>query len=183
MALNENNPPERWSEAIVSVIHKQGKDPTQCISYHPISLVCNDFKILTAVLNKRVQKYISKLINPDQTGFIPRRHGKNDIRRTLNLQSIAITRNTPSMLLGLDAEKAFDRVDWLYLELTLKHMGFSDTQWLKVLYIDPKSRVRVNGFCSQFFPIGKGTRQGDVLSPSLFAIRIEPLAQMIRPNS
>lgn len=163
-ALSENNPPESWSEAIVSVIHKQGKDTTQCSSYRPISLLCNDFKILTSILNKRIQKYIKKRINPDKTGFVPGHHGKNNIRRTLNLQSISITRNSPSILFGLDAEKAFDSVDWLYLELTLKHLGINDTftQWLRVLYKNPKSRVRVNGFCSQFFKIGRGTRQGDI---------------------
>lgn len=68
--LSNRNLPVSWSEAIISVIHKEGKDPTLCESYRPISLLNNDLKLLTSILAKRVQKVIAKLINPDQTGFI-----------------------------------------------------------------------------------------------------------------
>ena len=61
----------KWSEAIISVIHKEGKAPTLCEGYRPISLLCNDQKLLTHILAKIMQKIIAKLINPDQTGFIP----------------------------------------------------------------------------------------------------------------
>ncbi len=43
----------------------------------------------------------TKLINPDQTGFIPGRQGTNNIRQTLHLQSVAESRKKPSMLLSL----------------------------------------------------------------------------------
>lgn len=63
-------------------------------------------------------------------------------------------------------------------------MGFNETfiKWVQTFYKNPKSRVRVNGHCSNFFPLGRGTRQGEVLSPSLFALSIEPLAELIRSN-
>ena len=88
------------------------------------------------------------------------------------------------MLLSLDAEKAFNRVDWTFLEQTLSKMGFNDifVRWIKTFYKNPRSRVRVNGHCSEFFPLGRGTRQGDALSPSLFALSIEPLAELIRSD-
>ncbi len=88
------------------------------------------------------------------------------------------------MLLSLDAEKAFDRVDWVFLERTLDYMGFHETfvKWVKVFYKNSKSRVRVNGHCSEFFHLGRGTRQGDAMSPVLFALSIEPLAEIIRSN-
>lgn len=183
-ALSEGNPPQSWSEAIISVIHKDGKYPTLCSSYHPISLLCIDLKILTAIIANRIQKYMRKLVKPDQTGFNAHRQGTDHFRRALNLQIVAQKRNTPSMLLSLDAEKAFDQVDWGFLQQTLRHMGFNETfiKWVQTFYKNPKSRVRVNGHCSKFFPLGRGTRQGEVLSPSLFALSIEPLAELIRSN-
>lgn len=54
-ALSEGDPPQPWSEAIISVIHKDGKDPTLCTSYRPISLLCVDLKILTAIISNRIQ--------------------------------------------------------------------------------------------------------------------------------
>ena len=184
-ALTEGNPPGSWLDAIISVIPKDNKNPSLCMSYRPISLLCVDFKILTSIIANRIQRYIGKLIKPDQTGFINNRQGVDNVRRALNLQSVAAKSDTPSMLLSLDAEKAFDRVDWTFLEQTLSYMGFNDmfVKWIKIFYKNPRSRVRVNGHCSEFFPLGRGTRQGDALSPSLFALSIEPLAELIRNNS
>ena len=183
-ALTKEDPPGSWSEAIISVIHKDNKDPTQCASYRPISLLCVDLKILTSIIAKRIQNYIHKLVKPDQTGFINNRQGVDNVRRALNLQASAAKRDTPSMLLSLDAEKAFDRVDWTFLQQTLRYMGFNNTfvKWIGIFYKNPRSKVRVNGHCSDFFPLGRGTRQGDSMSPSLFALSIEPLAELIRTN-
>ena len=123
-------------------------------------------------------------MNWDQTGFISGWQGTNNVRRALNLQSIASDRKTPPMLLSLDAEKAFVRLDWIFLEQTLARMGFHETflSWIGVFHMNPRSRVRVNGQCSEFFDVGQGTRQGDSLSPALFALSIEPLPELIRSN-
>ena len=179
-ALQENDPLKSWSEAVITVIHKEGKDPLDCGAYRPISLLGNDVKIISAILANRMQKYLGKLINPDQTGFIPGRQGENNIRRALNVQSVARRSVHPSMLLSLDAEKAFDRVDWSYLNYTMERMGFNLTfiRWINTLNKDPISRVMVNGYCSQFFYLKKGARQGNPVSPVLFALCIEPLAEL-----
>lgn len=58
--LKSGDPPNSWSEAIISVIHKEGKDPLQCNSYRPISLLCVDYKILTSILAVRIQRNIKK---------------------------------------------------------------------------------------------------------------------------
>lgn len=68
-ALDKRYPPKTWAEAIITVIHKEGKDPTQCTGYRPVSLICQDLKILTSILANRLQKYNCKLVNRDQTGF------------------------------------------------------------------------------------------------------------------
>lgn len=53
----------------------------------------------------------------------------------------------------------------------------------KIIYKDPKSRIRINGCCSDFLCLKRGVRQGDCLSPLLFAVSIEPLAESIRQNN
>lgn len=69
-ALNSGDIPKSWSEAIITVLHKEGKDPINCTSYRPISLLCVDYKILTSILATRIQNYIKKLVEREQTGFI-----------------------------------------------------------------------------------------------------------------
>lgn len=85
------------------MIHKEGKDTILCGNYRPISLLCNDLKLLTTIMAKRIQKIIGKLINPDQTGFIPNRQGSNNIRRTLNVITSARKKKQHSMLISFDA--------------------------------------------------------------------------------
>lgn len=123
-ALSKGDPPETWSQAIISVIHKEGKDPTLCEGYRPISLLCNDQKLLTSILAQRVQRHIRSLIKSDQTGFIPFRQGANNIRRTLNVMTCAKKNKQTSMLISFDAQKAFDTVNWEFLFGTLSGMGF-----------------------------------------------------------
>lgn len=53
------------------------------------------------------------------------------------------------MLVSFDAQKAFDTVNWQFLYKTLTAMGFHSTfvDWVRVIYVNPKSRIRVNGCC------------------------------------
>lgn len=104
--LNSGDPPKSWSEAIITVLHKEGKDPLQCARYHPISLLWADYKILDS--SNQDTKLHKEEINSDQTRLISGCQGINNVSRAFNLQSITTSDQQPSMLLSLDAEKAFD---------------------------------------------------------------------------
>ena len=173
-----------WRDATIVVIHKEGKDPTQCQSYRPISLLNTDLRILTAILARRVNTIIISTIHPDQTGFITGRYYGDNIRRLLNVMVHPTVREQEAMLLSLDAQKAFDRVSWQYLLQTLKRFRFGPNfiKWIQTLYSGPQAAVKVNGFLSDRFTLERGCRQGCPLSPLLFAISIEPLAQLIRDD-
>ncbi len=86
------------------------------------------------------------------------------------------------MVISLDAEKAFDRIEWVYLFRVLKEFGFGEglISWISLLYVDPQASVSTNSVNSEYFTLSRGTRQGCPLSPLLFAIAIEPLSIMLR---
>lgn len=90
-----------------------------------------------------------------------------------------------AVFLSLDTYKAFDRVSWQYLIQTLKRFKFGPNfiKWIQTPYTNPLASVRVNGCRSERFTLECGCRQGCPLSPLLFAISIEPLAQLIRDDS
>lgn len=173
--------PPTLSEASISLLLKSDKDPLICGSYRPISLLNVDLKILSKILAQRLQRVLSSIISTDQTGFMLGRHSFHNTRRLLNIIS-APSLIIPEVIISLDAEKAFDRVEWRFLFFVLKKFGFSPDfiDWVKLLYASPVASVHTNGLQSAPFPLHRGTRQGCPLSPLLFAIAIEPLAIWLR---
>ena len=90
--------------------------------------------------------------------------------------------NFPAAILSLDKDKAFDRVDWSFLFITLSKMGFGDSfiKWIRLLYRNPRCSVILNGHISPFFFRSRGVRQGCPLSPLLYVLSMEVLACNIR---
>lgn len=83
----------------------------------------------------------------------------------------------------MDAAKAFDSVEWLFLWAVHEKIGFGPTfiSWVKLFYTLPKARLLINGQQSTAFMLGRCTRQGCPMSP-LFGLAVEPLAAFIRLN-
>lgn len=176
--------PSHMNTALISLIPKPNKDHTLTSNYRPISLINVDLKIISKVLSHRIEKIIPDIIHPDQTGFIKGRHASNNTRRLYNLMHYSSVQQKDTLIATLDAEKAFDRVNWKFLFTTLQKFGFGESfiNWIKILYTSPSATVTTNGLTSQSFTLHRGTRQGCPLSPSLFTIFIEPLAAAIRQN-
>jgi hypothetical protein len=84
--------------------------------------------------------------------------------------------------LFLDQEKAFDRVDHGFLFETLHAFGFGNVfiSWIKLLYMDVSSILKIGGGLSQPISIQKGIRQGCPLSGQLYALAVEPLLCLLR---
>ena len=169
--------------AIITLILKKGKDPLECSNYRPLSLLNTDIKLFAKVLSSRLEPFIQQLVNKDQTGFIKNRFASDNIRRLLHI--IYSGGHTSSAILSLDAEKAFDRLEWEYLWTVLDRMGFGDTfiRMVKILYSNPTAMVLTGSTFSKQFSISRSSRQGCPLSPLLFALSLEPVAQAIRQST
>lgn len=176
--------PRNQRVATIVAIHKTGKPPEECSSYRPISLINAESKILAKTLAMRLQPYLTTLIHPDQSGFMPNRNTALNLRRLLAVIARRHTIEEDAVILSLDAHMAFDLVTWPFLFAVLKNMGFGPRfcAWIQLLYTQPLAHVAVNGRMSADFPLGRGTRQGCPLSPLLFALVLEPLAVWIRQD-
>lgn len=84
-------------------------------------------------------------------------------------------------MIQLDLPKAFEKVNWNYLEATLKAFGFDNrwTNWILALIKSTNFSILVNGSPSATFSPSRGIRQGDPLSPFLFVILMEGLSRYI----
>ncbi|XP_068089301.1 uncharacterized protein [Hyperolius riggenbachi] len=122
--------PQEYLLATVVVLPKAGKDLSNPASFRPISLLNTDTKLYAKILAHRLLDLLPLLVKNDQVGFTKNRQSSDGTRKMISLLHYLETGRTPSVFLTLDAEKAFDRVHWLFLEHTLKKMwvfrGFSE---------------------------------------------------------
>uniref|UniRef100_A0A3P9JRB6 Reverse transcriptase domain-containing protein n=1 Tax=Oryzias latipes TaxID=8090 RepID=A0A3P9JRB6_ORYLA len=178
----EGRTPPSWKDAIITLIPKENKDRQNCTNYRPISMLNVDYKIYTSILTKRFETFIAELIDEDQTGFVRGRQTQDNIRRSLHVIHTITKNKIKAALISLDAEKAFDRVNWDFLYQTLEKFGFTQNsiKCIKAIYDKPTARIKINGSLTDRFELKRGTRQGCGISPTLFSLYIEPLAQAIR---
>ena len=158
---------------IISLIPKKNKDT---------SLLNVDYKILTKVIAKRLEKLLPKIINPDQTGYVKGRYIGENVRLIQDIMFYTKHMNSPGIAIFLDFRKAFDSIEWEYLKAALKAFNFGPNllNWIDVLYNDASSCVINNGHASSFFRLQRGVRQGCPLSGLLFIIGIELFARALK---
>lgn len=178
----EGHLPPSMREAIIVLLLKPGKDSSSPGSYRPTSLLPVNVKLLAKILANRLSSVIAEVIHSDQTGFMPNKSTAVNIRCLYVNQQLVSDCTGGRAVLSLDAAKAFDGVEWPFLREVLNKMGFGPQliSWVCLLYNAPTARIRVNRMLSDAFTLHRGTRQGCLLSPLLFAIAIEPLACLLR---
>ena len=168
---------------VITLLHKKG-DRLSMKNWRPITLLCVDYKIAAKALANRLLTVLPSIIHTDQACGVPGRNPSENCRLLQDVVFDANQHNIGAAILSLDQEKAFDRVEWSYLQRVLRHMNFGESfcRWVQLLYRDISSSVLVNGEPSQQFRVTRGVRQGCPLSPLFYVIMAETIAYAVRQN-
>ena len=168
---------------IVKLIPKKDAEPYFIKNWRPISLLNCDYKIVAKAIANRLKQVLPKLIDNDQTGFLKGRSIAENIRLIDGIIKYTAEKSIPGLLF-LDFEKAFDTVEWPFLQNTFRHYNFvpEAINWIQLFYHNIESCILNNGWSRNFFKLEKGVRQGCPLSPYLFILCVEVFAEAVRRN-
>lgn len=174
---------ETWQQAIISLIPKKENQCPNIKNFRPISLLNQDYKIFTKILSERFKKILIEIISKDQSGFLPNRYIRDNVRTVIDM--IELGDKVPGLKMGMffmDAEKTFDNIEWNFIKITLQKMEIGECflNAIENIYLIQKAKIRVNDEYTEDVEIQKGTRQGCPLSPLIFITVIDVLLKKIK---
>jgi hypothetical protein len=172
------------NKGLITLIPKS-RDQARLNNWRPITLLGNLYKVLAKVLTKtlarRIQTDLTEIIRPNQTGFVEGRSILDNVFMVQETLGWAEESNQDLVLLLLDFEKTFDKIEWDFLFKALDKLGFSPTwvRWVASLYQYATSAIKVNGVADPNFQLAKSVRQGCPLAPYLFILATNVLGYML----
>jgi hypothetical protein len=151
----------RLNFATLTLIPKM-ENASEMKNYRLISLLNCSFKIFGKLLTGRLEKVSDRLVSKEQSAFIQGRYILENVVIAHEVVHNLHKNKDPSVIIKLDYEEAYDRVNLDFLFEIMKIRGFSETwiAWIRMLVVGGSVNVMANGEESNTFKTGKRLRQG-----------------------
>jgi hypothetical protein len=176
--------PEGTNDTSIVLIPKID-NPVDLKDYRPIGLCNVLYKIVSKCLVNRLRPLLGEVISENQSAFVPGRMITDNALlafECLHYMEHGTSMNSNFCAYKLDLSKAYDRVDWSFLENTMHRIGFSHrwVQWIMACVTTVRYSVKFNGTLLEAFSPSRGLRQGDPLSPFLFLFVADGLSALLQ---
>jgi len=168
--------PKDWCRAVFIPLPKKG-NLKECSNYRTISLISHASKVLLKIIINRMKCKLDQEISITQAGFREGRGTRDQIVNIRNVIEKCREHQLPLYMCFIDYSKAFDCVSHNEMWETMLRMGFPKhlIDLTCKLYKDQESAVRTTNGDTEWFSIGRGLRQGCILSPSFFNVYSEEI--------
>ncbi|UYV83024.1 hypothetical protein LAZ67_22001804 [Cordylochernes scorpioides] len=149
--------------------------------YRPVALPSADYRVLAAILHRRLKPHLRTLVPECQTYAVPGRSPSWNIAIVTDAVEEATALGSPLAVMGVDQESAFDSLDRGFLESLLTSLCLPPAfrAWINILYAGADATIRAGGFYTAAFPLLNGLRQGCAVSAALFSIATGPLLRRL----
>ena len=176
--------PQQWKQSVYIPIPKKG-NPRECGNNRTIALITHASKVLLKVMQRRIEPYMQRELAAEQAGFRKGRETRDQIANLRWILEKGREYNKHIYMCFIDYSKAFDCVDHTLLWRALEDMGVPKhlIVLLRNLYCNQEATVRTEAGDTEWFKIGKGVRQGCILSPYLFNLYTETIMRRAEMDS
>ena len=163
--------PRDWKRSVFTLVSKKG-NARECPNYRTIAFISHASKVILKILQARLQQYVNHELPDVQAGFRKGRRTRDQIAYIHWIIEKARELQKNFSFCFIDYAEAYDCVDHNKLWKILQKMGIPEhlTCLLRNLYAGQEATVRTGHGTTDWFQIGKGARQGCILSPCLFKL-------------
>ena len=179
--------PSAWNIGVIKPIYKKKGPRNDVDNYRGITLVSCLGKLFTGVINERFENFLenNKLLGCEQAGF---RKNLGTVDHIFSLKTVIdfyLHNKKRLYCCFVDYKKAFDSVDraTLFRKLINLQVDNRIVRLVVNMYKDAKSRVKVGNFVTDTFDCNVGLRQGEIMSPLLFAVYLNDLKAFLADNN
>ncbi|XP_062119263.1 uncharacterized protein LOC133833014 [Humulus lupulus] len=174
--------PSELHEITLSLIPKVA-NPSRAIDYRSIACCSTLYKCMAKLICKRLGDILPDIIQPNQGAFVKGRSIAHNIMIFQDLiKNYGRATTSSRCAIKIDLRKAYDSVDWGFIENLLKALKFpmKFIGWIMACVRNTSYFLLMNGRIQGKFKGGKGLRQGDPMSPLLFVIIMEYLTRSLQ---